>query len=230
MSDNLSISIVIPCYNEEAAISVVLGKIAAVKKVMPNIVEVIVVDDGSTDKSSEILTSQREVTVLRSEKSEGYGAALKKGFNFAKGDLILFMDMDDTYDIQDLPKMYQLLQHKKYSIVFGNRLQSRNGMPLIRRIGNNLYHYCLKLFLLPHIGDPCTGMRLFRKSLKTEFCSLPENDLGYSMALTVRILKSKIPFGETGILYHERIGESKLNSLQDGWRFFWIILVNRLSV
>jgi glycosyltransferase involved in cell wall biosynthesis len=167
---------------------------------------------------------------LRSEKAEGYGAALKRGFRHAKGDLILFMDMDDTYDVADLPKMYELLLKNEHAVVFGNRLHGKNGMPLVRRIGNNLFHYCLKLFLLPHIGDPCTGMRLFHKNLKDNFCSLRENDLAYSMALTVHILTSKISYGETHVLYHERIGESKLNSFNDGWRFLWSILLNRLSV
>lgn len=224
-----TVSIVIPCFNEEGAIPVVLNKITALRSKMPQITEVLVVDDGSTDKSSALLKNYPNIRVIRNEKSLGYGGALKRGFTEAQSDLTLFLDMDDTYDIQDLPKMHQLLHEKNVDIVFGNRLNDQNGMPLVRRFGNNLYHYCLKFFLLPHIGDPCTGMRLFRKSYTNAFCNLPENDLGYSMALTVHILKNKIPFTETNILYHERIGESKLNTLQDGWRFFWIILLNRLS-
>jgi glycosyltransferase involved in cell wall biosynthesis len=222
-----TISVVIPCHNEENAIEVVLRKIAAIRLNLPQITEVLVVDDGSTDRSSALLAATPDVRVLRNEKAQGYGAALKKGFLAAQGDLILFMDMDDTYDIQDLPKMLWLMNDRNLSVVFGNRLTEQNRMPFIRRFGNNLYHYCLKLFLLPKIADPCTGMRLFRRELREEFCHLSENDLSYSMALTVHILKTKIPFDETRILYHERIGESKLNSFQDGLRFFWSILANR---
>lgn len=227
---NDSVSIVIPCFNEESAIPIVMKKIAEVRLIMPNILEVIIVDDGSTDRSFEVLNQYSGIKILRNEKSQGYGAALKKGFREAQGNFILFMDMDDTYDIQDTPQMYDLLLKRKNGVVFGNRLAEKNGMPRIRRIGNIFYHYCLKIFMLPHVGDPCTGMRIFRRQYIEAFCRLPENDLSYSIALTVYILKSQIPFSETRILYHERIGESKLNSFQDGWRFLWSLMINRLSV
>lgn len=228
MSTVPSISIVIPCHNEEKAVSVVLGKIEALRASWPLIREVIVVDDGSSDASSALLSARGDITVLRNEKAEGYGAALKRGFRHASGELILFMDMDDTYDIRDLPKMYERMSTKNgVAVVFGNRLSELNGMPWIRRFGNHFYLYCLKAFLLPKVSDPCTGMRLFTAALRDEFCALKENDLSFSIALTVRILKSRLPFEEVRILYHERIGESKLNSFQDGWRFLWSILVNR---
>lgn len=223
------ISIVIPCHNEENAILPVMEKIRVVRAQMPNIHEVIVVDDGSTDTSSLILQRLEDITVLRSEVAGGYGAALKKGFSHASGDLILFLDMDDTYDIRDLPQMLQLFMTKNLDVVFGNRLADTNGMPWIRWFGNNFYHYCLKALGFPHIQDPCTGMRLFRSSLKADFCQPQENDLSYSMALTLKILRTKLAFAEVRIAYHERIGESKLNPLIDGGRFFWTILVNRLS-
>lgn len=223
------ISIVIPCHNEQEAIAPVLKKIRDIRLKMENIHEVIVVDDGSTDTSFELLKKHDEITLLRSEVSGGYGAALKKGFLHTTGDYILFLDMDDTYDIRDLPSMYNLATEQHLDVVFGNRLSTSNGMPWVRWLGNNLYRYCLKIFRFPPINDPCTGMRLFRSSLKEDFCSLGENDLSYSMSLTLKILRSRIRFAEVRIAYHERVGESKLNPLIDGGRFFWTIVINRLS-
>ncbi len=206
-----------------------MAKVHELRLQMPQVQEVIVVDDGSNDRSSEMLRQFSDLTVLRSERCEGYGASLKKGFRHAKSDLIVFLDMDDTYDIRQLPEIYHQLETQELDVLFGNRLGQANGMPFVRRVGNNLYYYCLKLFGFPHIGDPCTGMRLFRSHLKEEFCSVGQNDLSYSMALTLQILNGKMKFSEMQIRYEERRGESKLNPLSDGVKFFWAILRHRLS-
>jgi glycosyltransferase involved in cell wall biosynthesis len=200
-----------------------------VRRLLPQIHEVIVVNDGSSDSSLEILESAADVTIHSLPVSKGYGEALKQGFQKAQGDLILFLDMDDTYDVRDLPKMYELLLRNKLDVVFGNRLTDANGMPAIRRFGNNFYHFCLRLLGFPYIQDPCTGMRIFRKNLAADFCKISQNDLSYSMALTLYILRSGLRYDEIKIVYHERIGESKLNPLTDGVRFFWTILAHRLS-
>ncbi|HRO67234.1 MAG TPA: glycosyltransferase family 2 protein [Pseudobdellovibrionaceae bacterium] len=225
----MSISIVIPCHNEESAVDVVLGKIAEVRRGMPEILEVLVVDDGSTDASPRILATHPDVKVLRSETAGGYGAALKKGFREARGELILFMDMDDTYDIRDLPALYREFRERNLDVIYGNRLTAMNGMPWVRRLGNSMFRLSLKAVFRHPVSDPCSGMSLFKSSLKHKFCEPVENDLSYSMALTVRILRMKIRVGEMPIRYHERIGESKLNSFSDGCRFLWSLLSNRFS-
>ncbi|MFN7727559.1 MAG: hypothetical protein ACK5P7_00185, partial [Bdellovibrio sp.] len=77
------------------------------------------------------------------------------------------------------------------------------------------------------LRDPCTGMRLFRRQLVPSFCQIGPNDFSYSIALSLFILKSKIPYGEVEISYHSRAGISKLSAIVDGWRFFWTILSSR---
>ncbi|MNL21185.1 Undecaprenyl-phosphate mannosyltransferase [compost metagenome] len=218
----------IPCHNEEVAIAPVMGKIAEVRSRVPGLREVIVVNDGSTDRSPEILKQYSHIEVLNSEKCLGYGGALKMGFRHASSDLIVFLDMDDTYDIRQLPEMLQQFENQNLDVLFGNRLNDKNGMPWVRRLGNNLYYYCLRVMGFPHIGDPCTGMRLFKSELKDEFCSVSQNDLSYSMALTLRIINGRMKFSEMPIYYYERAGESKLNPLSDGVKFFWAILRHRL--
>jgi glycosyltransferase involved in cell wall biosynthesis len=222
-----SITVVIPSYNEVEAIPAVLSKIAGLRTSMPEIAEVIVVDDGSTDGSAELLATYEGIRVLRNEKPQGYGSALKQGFQNSKSDLIAFLDMDDTYDIRDLKKMSELFHAENLQVVFGNRLTEANGMPWLRRFGNLFYHRSLKVMGFPKIGDPCTGMRLFRRQLTESFCQIPENDLSFSIALTLKIVTSGLRYGEIRIDYNERIGESKLNPLIDGGRFFWTILCSR---
>lgn len=229
LKTSVTVSLVIPSYNEIDAIPVVLKKVLDYQKQDPRLSEIIVVDDGSYDGSEKILERWNGIRVLRSKKSGGYGAALKKGFQAAQGDLILFMDMDDTYQISDLSRMIEVLIENNNDVVFGNRLDQSAGMPWVRFVGNKFYHYCLKALSLPRLTDPCTGMRLFRKELVSAFCRLPEDDLSYSMALTIFILSSKISYNEIQISYLERIGDSKLNSVIDGWRFFWVILKSQRS-
>lgn len=222
-----SMSVVIPCHNEQDAIPVVLKKIAAVRKVFPAIHEVIVVDDGSTDNSLKILKTFEDITVISSEKCMGYGASLKKGFMYASSDLIAFLDMDDTYDVWQLPILFKHQQENDLDVLFGNRLQQKSGMPFVRAFGNNLYFYLLKALRFPHLADPCTGMRVFKSHLQGSFCAVNEDDLSYSMSLTLHILTSDLKFAEIKIPYHERIGESKLIPLYDGALFFWAILRHR---
>lgn len=225
MSDSLSL--IIPCHNEEGAIRTVLSKLSEVRAKMPQLKEVIVVNDGSVDGSAEILSEFADVIVLNSEKCEGYGAALKKGFLRSTSEFTAFLDMDDTYDVRQLPAMLEQMKTQRLDVLFGNRLGQRNGMPLIRQLGNNLYHHSLRILGFPHIADPCTGMRVFRTSLRERFCVIPQNDLSYSMALTLEIIKSGLKYAEVQVPYYERVGASKLNPLYDGVRFFWAILQYR---
>ena len=222
-----SIGIVIPCHNEENAIPAVIARVQALKERRSDIQEILVIEDGSNDNSFQILSQYSDVRVIRNDKPHGYGGALKVGFKNSKSDLIVFLDMDDTYDIFDLEKMLEVRNKENLDVVFGNRLTETNGMPWLRRFGNLFYHHSLKIFGFPHIGDPCTGMRLFSRHLVDDFCRIPENDLSFSIALTLKIVTSGLKYGETRITYNERIGKSKLNPVTDGSRFFWTILSNR---
>ncbi|MNL30832.1 putative glycosyltransferase [compost metagenome] len=174
-----------------------------------------------------MLSQYSDITVLRNKAPQGYGGALKQGFRHSQSELIAFLDMDDTYDVRDLRKMIDLLHSNNLGVVFGSRLEEPNGMPWLRRFGNVFYHRSLKILGFPKIADPCTGMRLFRRHLVDSFCAVRENDLSFSIALTLKTLTSGIHYGETRINYNERIGKSKLNPLTDGGRFFWTILCNR---
>lgn len=223
-----SISIVIPCYNEEKAIEPVLQKFVSFQgSTRCSIAEIIIVNDGSTDGTSEIIKKFPFVTAITNNQRNGYGASLKQGFAIAKGDFILFLDMDDTYQFSDLDLMYENLLNKDVEIVFGNRLLRRSGMPTLRFLGNKFYYHCLQILQFPNLMDPCTGMRLFRKKWVSEFCQISENNFSYSISLSLFILQNNISYSEVEINYQQRVGESKLNSWFDGWRFLWTILRSR---
>lgn len=226
-----SLSIVIPCLNEEQAIDSVLDKIENIStsdqfRNYFSSCEVIVVDDGSTDMTAELLSRRPNIRVLRNLQSCGYGAALKQGFASASGSLVTFLDMDFSYEPNDILDLYEEMTEKNADMVFGNRLGKHNGMPEIRLIGNRFFSIIVKLFFWKKITDVCTGFRLFKHELVSEILELKTNNLNFSIDLTLLMLGTKKVISQKPIRYYERKGESKLNVFKDGFEFLWIVLKN----
>lgn len=230
-SSQPSLSIIIPCLNEEKAIAAVMDKVdqllaSSAFRERFSSAEVIVVDDGSTDKTAELLASRQGLKVLRNQQSCGYGGALKRGFEAAQGDLLTFFDMDFSYDPGDLFDLYQEMLDKKADMVFGNRLSKINGMPGIRLLGNSFFSITVKVFFGKNITDVCTGFRIFKRELVPSILALPTNNLNFSIDLTLLMLSSQRVVSQKEIRYHERKGESKLSVFKDGFQFLWIVLKN----
>lgn len=223
------LSIVIPCRNEEEAIPSVMARFNEARPSLHQAgirdIEVIVVDDGSTDASATLLSQHEDVIVISSGAKGGYGGALKTGFARCSGDLIAFYDMDNTYDPFHLVPMIENLDEKRAALVCGDRLSQCENMPLTRKIGNTLFVLTIGFLFRRKIYDSCTGLRVFRREYLNHFVhdSLP-NNLNYSLAMTMYCLSHGIPLIELPIRYEKRIGSSKLKVLVDGPRFFLTIL------
>lgn len=221
------LSLVTPCYNEEDAIPHVLEQIAQMQD-SPDFrarfrgLEVIVVDDASSDNGPLLLKQYSFVKTIVHRTNKGYGAALKTGFNAAKGDFIFFFDIDGSYDTRDVVHMYDKLLSAQADVVFGNRIHSRQGMPWWRRLGNLFFTYITKIVFRCPIGDVVTGSRIFRRHL-TKRLLLPDDDWNYSLALTIFLTKSGLKITEHPISYHPRLGQSKLNSVTEGLAFLKLI-------
>lgn len=223
------LSIVIPCQNEENSIDEVLNRILQAKnnmleKGLIHELEVIVVNDASTDGTANKLNQHPWVQVIHHDCAKGYGGALKAGFQFSKGNWIAFFDMDTTYAPEDLPNLLSIVQSGKAQVVFGSRYEKNQGMPLIRQIGNFLFTFCVQVLYRQKISDVCTGFRILDRGVLNHAIQLSEQNLNYSMALTLMILNKKINFSEVSIQYAERVGESKLNELRDGFAFLGTVL------
>jgi len=218
-----SLSVVIPAYNEEDGISAIVERVLAAR---PSLMacgvqelEVIVVDDGSQDRTCEIVACNPEVRLIKHEVNRGYGAALKTGFRNAHGDLLAFLDADGTYPPECFPQLCQPIVEKEADLVIGSRMTgSESEMPLVRRVGNTLFATLVSLLGNHRISDSASGMRVFRQGVLAELYPLPDG-LNFTPVMSTRALHERIKMVEVPITYSERVGRSKLSVVRDGLRF-----------
>lgn len=229
-----TLSLVIPAYNEEEAIRGTLEKareVARDREAFPpdlHHIEVIVVSDGSQDRTVERARTVAGVKIIAYPQNRGYGRAIETGFAAATGDLLAFMDADGTCDPRFVLDLWSEMRKSGADIVLGSRLHGQSRMPMIRRIGNTLYALLLTAISGQRIRDTASGMRLLKRSLLPRIMPLPPN-LSFTPAMSARcILDPNITIREIPMPYEERTGESKLNVLRDGLIFLQVILITAL--
>ncbi len=222
-----TLSIVIPAWNEEEGIQAILERVLAIRPALAEAglgeVEVIVVDDGSTDNTAvvagAIAARHREVRLIRHERNKGYGAALKTGFAAARGEWIGFLDADGTYPPEYFPMLYREGVRRNADIVIGSRMAgAQSDMPWVRRLGNRLFAHLVSLISAQRITDSASGMRLFRRAVLERLYPLPDG-LNLTPVMSTRAVHEQLRMVEFPIPYYERIGRSKLRVMRDGMRF-----------
>jgi len=229
-----SLTIVIPAYNEEEAISeTILRCRESISMIIANTpvktVDIIVVNDGSKDRTEEIALSFDGITVISFPENRGYGAALKIGFEKSLGNLVSFLDADGTCDPKYLVDLCNILIKEKADIAIGSRMNEQSQMPCLRKIGNFLFAALINFLSDAHITDAASGMRVIRKEALPDLYPLPDG-LHFTPAMTARaVLNQKLKIVEVPMNYAERVGESKLSVLRDGFRFLRVICDTALS-
>jgi len=218
------LSIVIPALDEEAAIGETLERCLAarahiVSESPVDEVELIVVNDGSTDRTEEVARRYPEVTVLGFDQNRGYGAALKSGFAEASGDWVGFLDADGTCDPRFFADLCRALESRQADVALGSRMGPGSEMPWLRALGNALFAWILGVLSQARVRDTASGMRVMRRAVLADLDPLPDG-LHYTPAMTARaLLEGKLRLVEEPMPYAERIGESKLSVARDGVRF-----------
>lgn len=228
-----TLSVVIPAYNEEDGIQAIMDRVLAMRTPLQEVgvaeMELIVVDDGSSDRTAEIVMLQKGVRLIRHVKNGGYGAALKTGFAAAKGEWIGFMDADGTYPPEYYPQLYQAACEQSADIVIGSRMAGASSqMPAVRRLGNLIFARLVSLISAKHITDSASGMRIFKKSILSRLYPLPDG-LNLTPVMSTRALHEQIKMVEVPIPYSERMGRSKLSVIKDGMRFAQSIVWTALT-
>ncbi|MFN7952099.1 MAG: glycosyltransferase family 2 protein [bacterium] len=212
----MSISIVIPAHNEAEAIA---GVVTACKA-LPDVTQVIVVDDGSTDDTGTI-ARRAGAEVVTHPYCVGNGASVKSGARAATGDIVVFLDGDGQHPPEDVPRLVAKLEG--YHLVVGAREPSTHAN-LKRRFGNNVYNVFASYVTQFPILDLTSGFRAIRRDLLLHYLYLLPNGFSSPSTLTLAILRTGRSLAYVPIRARERKGTSKIHLLKDGTRFFLIII------
>jgi glycosyltransferase involved in cell wall biosynthesis len=226
------LSVVIPAYNEENGIAQIAARVLSVapalKEVGVDRLELLVVDDGSRDRTAEVAQNIAGVTLIRHPKNRGYGAALKTGFSKAHGELIGFLDADGTYPPEYFPQLCQAALNGA-DLVIGSRMAGEESkMPLTRRVGNFFFANLLSVLSQQRVTDSASGMRVFKREILRQVYPLPDG-LNLTPVMSTRALHEGINIKEVPIPYSERVGRSKLSVIRDGRIFMQSMLWTVLS-
>ena len=223
--EQLELSVVLPCLNEEDAIGLCVRKALDVMHRHDIRGEVVVSDNGSTDRSVDIaLVSGARVV---HQPLRGYGNAYLKGFAEARGRYILMVDSDNTYDLDDIPRFLRLLL-SGHDFVNGNRFKggiARGAMTWSHRyIGNPILSGILNVFFHTGLGDAHCGMRAFTQDAYRRM-QLQTPGMEFASEMVIHAAKAGLKIAELPTRYFPREGESKLNTMRDGWRHLRFLLV-----
>ncbi len=210
MHRNLTISVVIPCYNEEEGVREVVQRMPAV------VDEVVVVDNNCTDRTAEVARSLGARVVA--EPVPGYGAAYKTGLRTASSDLIVTLDGDGTYPPEEIPRLVDALLDRHWDFLSASRfpLADPRAMGLSNRIGNWVLTVAAAVLFFKPIRDSQSGMWVFRRS-GLERMRLRSDGMPFSEEIKLEALLRGLSFGEEHIPYGARVGEVKLQKWRDGW-------------
>ena len=210
MYKSSKITVIIPCLNEEQGIEKVLQR-------MPAFVdEVIVVDNGSTDRTADV-ASAWGAQVIR-EEVRGYGRSYKRGFANAKGDLIVTLDGDHSYPPDAISYLLEAFLHLEVDFLNASRFPVRDShaMSLKHHFGNLILSLAMSVLYFRWVRDSQSGMWVFRRSILDRMV-LESDGMAFSEEIKIEALRDpRIRFGEISILYSTRLGEKKLNPWRDG--------------
>ena len=216
MSESDKVSIVIPAKNEAHNLAEFLPRLVAI---MPD-AEIILVDDGSTDNTAE-LVSGFDLTHIRHPYSKGNGAAIKSGARAANGDVLVFLDGDGQHRPEDIPAMIAELD-KGYDMVVGARGRESQASAS-RAFANGIYNWLSSLITEQQVKDLTSGFRVVKASLFREFLYLLPNGFSYPTTCTMAFFRAGYSVAYYPIKTETREGESHINLIKDGIRFFLII-------
>ena len=216
MSDRHKLSVVIPALNESDAIQKVIQEVPKGELAqMGYDVEILVVDNGSTDGTGDLARGAGADVLLELER--GYGNAYKAGLKKAEGDIILCCDADLTYPLNDVPSLIAQMDAEGLEFVTTNRLVASDpgAMALRNRIGNIILTGVMGLLFGFSLKDSQSGMWIIRKELLDRL-TLESGGMALSQEIKIKAIRATKAWRQVPIQYRKRVGEVKLNPVRDG--------------
>ena len=234
----MRLSVVIPCFNE---LNTIAQAIKVVKNSPVKNCEIIIVDDGSTDGTTEFLKSHLEAQshletqvdqVIYHSVNRGKGAALRSGFAIATGDILIVQDADLEYSPQEYPLMIRPILRHNADVVFGSQFQGSGPHRVVyfwHMVGNRFLTILSNMFTNINLSDMETGYKAFRREI-IQSIRIQENRFGVEPEITVKVAKMNCRIYEVGISYYRRTyKEGKKVSWKDGLRAIYCILKYNLA-
>lgn len=223
--ENVTLSIVIPCYNERENIIEILDKVDRAQ--IPH-KEIIVVDDKSTDGTRDILEEKvraRVAQIVYHKENGGKGAALKTGFAHATGDIVIIQDADLEYDPLEYPKVIAPIINGEADVVYGSRfLHTKAKGYMANRLTNRFLTSFSNLFTHLHLTDMETCYKAFKREI-IQSVDIEEKRFGFEPEITAKIADMKVRVKEVPISYYPRTNEEgKKIGFKDGLRAIYCIL------
>jgi glycosyltransferase involved in cell wall biosynthesis len=221
----INVSIVIPCYNEAGGVTDSLNEVYKALRKRDD-VEIITVNDGSSDKTPAILdkyaSQKTSVRVIHNESNIGYGASLKRGIRKAEGDLIVITDSDGTYPASSIPELLEEL--KEYDMAVGARIGPNIEVPLVRRPAKWVLLCYARWMARADIKDLNSGLRAFRKKDALHFFPLLPEGFSFTSTITLAMHVNGMRVAYLPINYRKRIGQSSIRPICDTLAFFSLVL------
>ncbi len=222
------LSVIMPVYNEEATIEEIVSRVLAV----PLRVELLVVDDGSTDRSREILgelAEKRGFKLFLQEKNIGKGAAVRRGFAEGKGDIFIIQDADLEYSPEEYPDLIELIVRGKADAVYGSRFLGRHRAFLYTHyLGNRFLTFVTNVLYNTILTDMETCFKAIRAD-RVRQMTLRSNRFGIEPEITAKLFKTGCRVYEVPITYEGRgYEEGKKISWKDGVEALWVLLKYRV--
>jgi glycosyltransferase involved in cell wall biosynthesis len=223
------VSVVMPVYNERRTVEEIVTRVLAV----PLRIELIVVDDRSTDGTRELLSelqSRHGFELLLQDRNQGKGAALRRGFERVSGDIVLVQDADLEYSPEDFPLLIELIRDGRADVVYGSRFLGRHRVFLFTHyLGNRVLTVIANILYNTMLTDMETCYKVMRASVLRSF-ALHSNGFGIEPEITAKIFKRKYRVYEIPITYDGRgYDEGKKITWRDGVVALWVLLKYRFT-
>jgi glycosyltransferase involved in cell wall biosynthesis len=228
--DFKKLSVVIPCYNEEKTLETVVNRVLAADRCGLEL-EVVIVDDGSRDRSMEVMKDlanrHPEIVTASNGVNQGKGAALRNGFKTATGDIVLVQDADLEYDPAEYPKLLGPILDGRADVVFGSRFKGGEECRVLyfwHSVGNKVLTLASNMFTNINLTDMETCYKVFKREI-IQAVTIEENRFGFEPEITAKVAKMHPRIFEVGISYNGRTyEEGKKIGWRDGVRALYCIV------
>jgi glycosyltransferase involved in cell wall biosynthesis len=219
------VSVVIPAFNEQATIATTIGRVRATGLVS----EIIVVDDASSDQTPAIVSGLKasDLVSIRHENNRGKGAALRTGFQHARGDIVIVQDADAEYDPADYARLLAPIRDGKADVVLGSRFAGGEAHRVLffwHSVGNRVLTLASNALTTLNLTDMECGFKVFRKDVLARV-TVEEERFGFEPEIVAKVARLDVRIFEVGVSYNGRTyAEGKKITWRDGVAALWCIV------